>query len=137
MVAAIAVPTAGAKIGGSDQSFEKVVTIGRNAEGAPVVTSIQVVAPEKEPELPVSTLAVMIVHHEGQCPAPYGNDGTGFPVDTLVFVVSPSGKNIWQVQSSGEKRSMSLIKTASERGPLEEVHSTPDRYRTYPCDKYR
>jgi len=137
MVAAIAVPTAGAKIGGSNQSFEKVVTIGRNAEGAPVVTSIQVIAPEKAPELPANTLAVMIVHHDGQCPAPYGNDGAGVPVDTLVFVVSPSGKNIWQVQPSGENRSMSLIKSASERGPLEEVQPTPDRYRTYPCEKYR
>ena len=137
MVAAIAGPTAGAKIGGNTQGFEKVVTISRNAEGSPVVTSIQVVAPEKAPEVPDGTQAIMIVHHDGQCAAPYGNDGTGFPEGMQIFVVSPSGNNIWQVHSNGEKRSMSLIKAANDRGPLEEVQATPDRYQTYPCEKFR
>lgn len=136
MVAAIAEPTASAKLGGNSQAFEKVVTIGRNGGGDPVVTSMQALAPEVSPRAPEGTLALMIVHHEGQCPTPYGNDGDGLERGMRPFVVSASGKYIWEVAVQDGTPSMRLL-TSGSLAAWEKIEPTPANYRIYPCKQYR
>lgn len=137
LVAAIAAPTAGARMGGGSQKFEKIVTIGREANRGAVVTSIQAKAAEADPTLPAGTIGVMIVHHEGQCAAPYGNDGKAVADGVATYVVSPSGKHIWQVAADGGVTSFRLVRDGGDVGAWEPLQAEPSAYRTYPCKRYK
>jgi hypothetical protein len=135
MVAAIAPSTAQAKLRGA-QTFEKVVTIGRNANGEPVVTSMQVLSPGAKPTMPDGTLAVLFAHYEGQCGAPSGADDYPATNGVETFVVSASGANVWEIGFAHGTTSVRLMKSPGSFGDWEAFQKSPDKYVAYGCDKY-
>ena len=135
MVAAIAPATAQAKIGGV-QTFEKAVTIGRNANGEPVVTSIGVVSRGGHPTLPDGTLAVLFAHYQGQCGAPSGEDDYPAKNGVATFVVGASGANLWELGYAHGTTAVRLVKKPGSFGDWEAFQKSPDKYVTYRCNKY-
>ena len=132
----IAGPTATAQIRGDDGTFRKVVTLGRNAKGELVVTSIQVVASAQAPQFDDGTVAVLIVHHAGECQPPYGEDYRPLFKRIFTFIVDHSGKTVWELGYLGGTGSFRLVKGANDFGPEETFNVDPSHYKTYACANY-
>ena len=136
-VTAIAAPTAQARIGGDDQKVVKVTTFGRNAKGNLVVISIGVIAEGEPAQVAAGAAALMINHHQGQCGAPYGPDNYAAAQGVATFVVSGSGKRIWEFGTPEGVLSVRLVKGQDSFGPWERFQKDPAGYVTYKCAKYR
>lgn len=134
-VLAIAKPTAEARIRGN-QEVIKAVTLGRNANKEAVVTSMQILDGNQQPEISQGSIALMLVHHKGQCQLPQGDEWRALEKGIIVFVVDSTGTNIWEIGYERGKRSIRLVRGPNQFGPAEEFNIDPNRYRTYACDKY-
>jgi RHS repeat-associated protein len=92
--------TSSAKIGGSSQSYERGLTMGRNANGIPVVTSLQVlgkqgggIAGSRDP----STEAIAHVHYVGLMQPPNGGDNAAAKAGVPSFVFGAEFGSTWEV----------------------------------------
>ena len=133
-VLAIAGPTAKAPGG---RSGDRVVTIGRNAQGVLVVTSMQLVADGNVPNYPDGTLAVMIARHPGECQPPHGKPDSEILIKHIHgFFVDYRGETVWELGYTNGTGTFWQTKGTNDRGPEEEFNLDPAKYKTYPCDRY-
>jgi hypothetical protein len=134
-VLSIAAPTATAKT--SDQTHEKVVTLGRIASGELRVTSMRLVADGQAPTFPTGTIAVLIARHPGMCQPPYSRDDLdGIPRGISSFFVDYRGQTIWEVGVRNSLAVFRQVNSATDFGPEETLNADPAKYKTYPCAKY-
>jgi len=132
-VTAIAEATAGARIGGNDQRFERVITFGRNASGQLVVTSISALRAVGGLAIPSGAIGVLIVHFDGQCGPPQGSDDYAAAQGVLDFVASSSGKVLWEITTTNGAREIRQVAGPESFGQRETFQSDPGQYRVYKC----
>jgi hypothetical protein len=132
-VTSIAKATAGARIGGSDQRFERIITFGRNASGELVVTSLSALRTASGLQVPAGTIGVLIVHYDGQCAPPQGGDDYPATQGLLDFVAGSSGEQLWEVGTANGAREIRQVNGVASFGPWETFQADPSLYRVYKC----
>ncbi|MDQ2798956.1 MAG: LysM peptidoglycan-binding domain-containing protein, partial [Armatimonadota bacterium] len=139
-VKSIASATAGAKIGGSDQDYEKFLTFGRNAADEIVVTAISI--PGKQGGsvnrlLIPGTLAIAHVHYQGLEQPPHRGDNSVAKARNLPsFVIGSSGRNVWEIGRVNGNYSIRSVLNSNKYGNWEAYQIDPSKYKTYSGSKF-
>ena len=122
--------TAGAP---ADPGFRKLVLLGRNTKGEPVITGIALLAPGQAANPPDGTEAILVVEAKGPCAAPHGPDAADAG-RVITFVSDAKGKHVWVVAQGPEGPRIALVSGGG--GPWEAFKTDPKAYKTYRCAKY-
>jgi LysM repeat protein len=132
--------TATAKIGGSNQRYEKFLTFGRNGDGAIVVTGISLVGPQGgniAGLLTPDVIGIAHVHYQGLVQPPNSGDNSIAKARNLPsFVIGSTGRNVWEIGRVNTDISIRSVLPHNTFGPWEKYQPNGDDYRIYNADRY-
>jgi hypothetical protein len=117
---------------------EKFVTVGRDAAGQLVVTSVQVLGESGgNPYIPAGTLTMAHTHFpdENQMPANLDNSYL-FATNKPSYVIDEKGGNLFEIGRYKGLDSIRLVNSATSFGPWERFHLDYNKYNIYSMSKY-
>ena len=143
-VEAIGSATAGAKIGGTDQEYEKFLTFGRNAANEIVVTAISLVGKQGgniSRLLTPGVIGVAHVHYGGPNglvqPPNSGDDSIAKARNLPSFVIGSTGRNVWELGRSNGNISIRSVLPNNNYGRWEPYQPDASKYKIYNGSKYQ